>query len=236
MTKLSNAARTNGLEIMRLIDSDYRKISGLQHRKHYSIFYSFPRKANFLMLNANPGGTPDNYTYVNVEEQQHEYIEGVGSSKTTQNGARMLRAMVGSAAPDSIRHVQVSNIAFRRSRDRSQLGLPFAKAVREAAPALTKLIEFICPRTLLFAGDANVKVFANAHGATMQEFGDERIEGPNGSSAACYFSHYSMNLPCLGKIDAYSIYHPSKHNHIFDREVLPVLRRALGDHIQAIEQ
>ena len=67
---------------------------------------------------------------------------------------------------------------------------------------------------------------AEAHGGQAKP--GRRIMGPNGSNEATYLCEYEFSLPYLPPVQAFSIYHPSKLNGYFDREALPILRRALA--------
>ena len=216
---------------MQRLDAAYREGTGLSDRRYYSMFYVVPARSDFLMLNANPGGSPDNFHIVNVAGGQHEYIEGANSGRTTRNGAELLRYLVGTRDPEGIRHVQVSNISFRRSPDKSRLGLPFSRAVQEAEPFVRELLIFIQPKAILFAGDKNLHAFARAHGAGIKSFPEESLFGPNGTHEACYFARYLLDIPYLNEVDAYTIFHPSKMNSYFRAKVLPVLGERLREFV-----
>lgn len=217
-----------GLAFIQRIDAEYRAASGLRDRRYYSIFYGIPARSDLLMLNANPGGTPDNFQIVNVAAGEHEYIEGANSGATTRNGAMLLQYLADVGSSEGIRHVQVSNIAFRRSSDKSSAGLPFAEAVREAKPFVEQIIRFVQPKAILFAGDSNLHTFARVHRGELTPYPEESLFGPNGSRKACYYARYGLALPYLGEVEAYTIYHPSKMNGHFRREVFPILREHLG--------
>jgi uracil-DNA glycosylase len=177
------------------------------------------------MLNANQGGTPDNYRIVNVRQGEHEYIEGRNSSPTTRNGADMLLHIAGSADPESLRPMQVLNRFFRRSPQRPNKRQECAH-MDEARPFLEELIQYVQPEAIIFGGDAGVRLFAEAHRGTVKS--GATIMGPNGTADAVYFREYEMKLPYFRPIAAYGIYHPSKLNQRFRDAVYPVLRERLG--------
>lgn len=212
-------------DLMRDLERRYQQSSGLKSREHYSIFYGPLRPSKFLMMNANPGGSPQSYTIVDVAAGEHEYIEGRNSGPTTRNGAELLHYIASSSDPESIRGVQVLNRYFRRSPG-------VDKAVQsqhmvEARPFLQELITYIQPEAMLFGGDTGVELFANAHGGRAK--GAVPLKGPNGSHEAVYFREYELSLPYYRKIPAYGVYHPSKMNGVFRKEVFPLLRERLGN-------
>jgi uracil-DNA glycosylase len=177
------------------------------------------------MINANPGGTLDNYRVVDVMAGAHEYIEGRASGPTTANGAKILQHIVGSEDPESIRALQVLNRFFRRSPVRPSARLE-GEYMAEAQPFLEELIAYIQPEALLFGGDAGVELFAKAHGGSVR--GNSPVMGPNGTHEAVYFREYEMRLPYYKAVPAYGIYHPSKLNAVFRDQVFPLLRTRLG--------
>ncbi|MEJ6011512.1 hypothetical protein [Novosphingobium aquae] len=179
------------------------------------------------MINANPGGTPDNYSTVDVMNGAHEYIEGRASGPTTANGAKILHHIIGSEDPETIRGIQVLNRFFRRSPMRPSASRE-AQYMEEARPFLEELITYIQPEVMLFGGDAGVDLFAKAHGGSAE--GDSPVMGPNGPYEAVYFRQYELHLPYYRSIPAYSIYHPSKLNSVFRERVFPLLRTHLGSH------
>ncbi len=211
--------------LMRDIDLRFRVASGLSDRADYSIFYGPLMPSRLLVINANPGGTPDNYRIVDVMRGEHEYIEGRASGKTTSNGAEILQCIAGGEGLDNIRKIQVLNRFFRRSALRPSANLE-KRYMHEARPFLTELLHHIQPDALLFGGNAGVALFAEAHGASLTS--GSRIMGPNGSNEAVYFQEYQMQLPGFRKLDAYGIYHPSKMNGIFRDRVFPLLSDRLG--------
>lgn len=211
-------------DLMRDIDRRYQQASGLNSRAFYSIFYGPLRQSKFLMINANPGGSPTSYKIVDVEAGEHEYIEGRNSGQTTRNGAEMLLCISGSSDLESLRGVQVLNRYFRRSPGVEKSSE--RAYMSEARPFLTELINFIQPEAILFGGDAGVDIFARGHGGTAT--GGVPIKGSNGSSEATYFREYELRLPEYRTIPAYGIYHPSKMNRVFKETVFPILRERLG--------
>jgi hypothetical protein len=216
---------------MRDIDCRYQAASGLSSRDHYSIFYGPLRRSKLLMINANPGGTPDNYNVVDVMAGEHEYIEGRASGPTTRNGAEMLQYIANSANLESIRGVQVLNRFFRRSRQRPDVRTETAY-MQEARPFLIEMINYIEPDAILFGGDAGVSLFATAHGGSAR--GGRSLKGPNGSSEATYFREYELRLPYYRSIPAFGVYHPSKMNRIFREQVFPLLRDKLGSYVSDV--
>lgn len=211
-------------ELMRDIDERYRRASGLNSRDFYSIFYGPLRPSKFLMINANPGGSPTSYKIVDVHAGEHEYIEGRNSGQTTRNGAEMLMHIAGSTDPRCLRGVQVLNRYFRRSPGVEKSSEKAYMA--EARPFLCELINYIQPEAILFGGDAGVDIFARAHGGVAT--GGVPIMGPNGSYEATYFREYKLHLPEYRTIPAFGVYHPSKMNRVFKETVFPILRERLG--------
>lgn len=212
-------------ELMADIDQRYQSASGLDSRAYYSIFYGPLLPGRLLMINANPGGNPDNYSMVDVMRGEHEYVEGRGSGNTTKNGSEILECIAGSRDPHRLRQVQVTNRFFRRSRAR-----PSAKTevsmMHEARPFLMEIIRFVQPDALLFGGNSGVSLFAQVHEASITA--GAAVLGPNGSNDATYFQEYRMRLPGYKSIDAFGIYHPSKMNGVFRERIFPLLSNRLG--------
>lgn len=125
-------------DYMRDLEQRYQTAAGVNSRDDYSLFYGPLRRSPFVMINANPGGSPSNYRVVDVMRGEHEYVEGRAGSPTTRNGAEILAAILGSDDPERMRGVQVFNRFFRRSPT-----VPAAALVRkymtEAAPFLREL-------------------------------------------------------------------------------------------------
>jgi hypothetical protein len=217
-------------QLMNDIDRRYRAVSGLESRDDYSIFYGPLQPSKLLMINANPGGTPDNYSIVDVMSGEHEYIEGRFSGPTTRNGAEMLQYIAGSTDPESVRGVQVLNRFFRRSPQRPGVRTE-AAYMAEARPFVAELISYIQPDAILFGGDSAVSLFATHHGGTAR--GGNPIKGPNGPSEAVYFREYELRLPYHRPVCAIGIYHPSKMNGYFRERIFPLLRDRLGSCISS---
>jgi hypothetical protein len=211
--------------LMSDIERRYERVSGLTSRDYYSIFYGPLRQSKLLMINANPGGTPQKYRIVDVMAGQHEYIEGRTSGPTTRNGAEMLMHMAGSDDPEDIRGVQVLNRFFRRSPQRPDSSTE-AAFMEEARPFLAELINYIEPEAVIFGGDAGVSVFAKAHGGSAK--GQPPLKGPNGSSEAVYLREYELRLPYYRSVPAFGIYHPSKMNGVFREMIFPILKSRVG--------
>jgi uracil-DNA glycosylase len=209
-------------ELMRDLERRFQQRSGLQSRDHYSIFYGPLRRSPLLMINANPGGTPQNYKIVDVMRGEHEYIEGRNSGPTTRNGAEMLQHLTGSEDPERIRGTQVLNRFFRRSPLRPA-GREERAYMDEARPFLEELIQYIQPEAILFGGDAGASLFATAHGG--RAIPGLTLRGPNGGSDAVYYREYQLDLPYYRSIPAIGIYHPSKMNSVFRSRVFPLLRK-----------
>ena len=66
---------------MRRLDQQYRKASGLTHRRDYSIFYSRVVPCRTLVLGFNPGGDPATWDESALastgfyENWEHEYVD-----------------------------------------------------------------------------------------------------------------------------------------------------------------
>lgn len=224
---VARAKSKRAVQFMRDLDAEYRQTTGLSHRKHYSIFYAPPARSEFLMLNANPGGSPENYSYVDVMSGEHEYIEGLDSGRTTRNTAEILRYILATNDNEALRSIQVSNMAFRRSPS-SLTKRQFERDCEEAKPFVAQLVRYVRPRAMLFAGNDKFKSFAKVHDGAVKEFPEETVIGPNGSHDAVYLARYELGLPYYGAVAAYTIYHPSRLNGHFRQRVLPLLRRYLS--------
>jgi uracil-DNA glycosylase len=229
---------TNGelanFDLMRSIEERYRGATGLSDRRFYSIFYGPLRRHPLLMINANPGGTPDNFKIVEVMAGQHEYVEGRQSGPTTRNGAEILQALLESESSETVRQAQVLNRYFRRTAQQPSSELR-RQHMDEARPFLAELIQYISPSVLVFGGDSGLHEFADVHRAHIEEVPGSTILGPNGATAATYLREYVLDLPYYQRVVAFGIYHPSKMNSFFRQQVLPRLVERVLPMITAAE-
>lgn len=196
-------------QFMEQLSAEYEKATGVDGRGDYSAFYGPCLRSPLLVLNANPGGSSDDFKIVRVDEGEHEYIEGHG--KTSQSTGRILQEALNATGPEGIRGVQGSNVIWRRSPNLAKLAMNQLAAARETAPFLARLIEHVSPSVILFGGSSAFDLFMRSHEPQRKAFPAETIRGPGGRSEVILFAHDNLVLPYLDQaVEAYTILHPSK--------------------------
>lgn len=210
------ASETPAYDLMRQIEQDYKKETGLSDRKDYSIFYGPLVKSSFAIVNQNPGGKPvsGGYEIVDVMNGRHELVEGRGSGRTTQNLARLLMRLTGSNNRDDLRKIQMMNRYFRRGD-----GADKKAGMREAAPYLKRILSYIEPELLVMGGAGSrgreIDDFARAMDGSFRLDEDSIIMGPNGTREALYFCTGNISIPDLRPMRVIGTYHPSKWHETF---------------------
>lgn len=157
--------RLNPKEFMDSIDRRWRAESGLEHRGHYSIFYSLPKEHPILWLGQNPAGefgrSPNTKILSNEEllSGRSEFIDGDGD--TSRNTGQFLLRLCGNVA--KVRRVQGSNVIWHRSPnadslvDGNRYTLDPLRAATMAAPFITEIIGYVRPQVILVGGRTGFK-------------------------------------------------------------------------------
>ena len=228
----------DAISFMHSLESKYKKVSGLDSRAWYKIFYCQVRPAPILQLGINPGGDPQNTSsdgcrhftgetaassqgyYENGEHDllDCDWRENVGLKK-------LLMPIVGSQ--EKIRSTVVkSNLAFRRSSKATKINIKQAKA--EAVPFLKDMIRRVAPRVVILTGDT-VTDFCGVFGEAFRIIEEPQREPGTGQvileAGTCKLTPNEESL-------VVRVAHASQFNWIYDRfEVGPrilVLMQKIG--------
>jgi hypothetical protein len=150
-------------DVMRGLEEEYRRVSGLKNRSEYKIFYGQVFPAPILTLGLNPGGTPEgtsqdgtrqkdgsrassSASYFEQDENDIldcDWRENIGLRK-------LLLPLVGHDHNRFRSEIVKTNMAFRRSRAVSDIDL--AVAEREAVPFIEAIIDRVSPRLIILTG------------------------------------------------------------------------------------
>jgi hypothetical protein len=150
---------------MRDLETRFARISGLENRSAYKIFYGQVRPAPILTLGINPGGAPEN---TNPDGRTHkDGVIAAASASFYENDEhdvldcewrenrslrRLLLPLVGNDPARIRSDVVKTNLAFHRSVSRRDIDLE--AAIDQSAPFLGEIIETVSPSLVLLTGVA----------------------------------------------------------------------------------
>jgi hypothetical protein len=103
------------IALMRDIDAEYRKLSGLSDPRYYKIFYSRIDPAPLLVLGINPGGAPDQAEEIisasdgYFDNFEHDYVDCAYTIQRVM--LPFLRNILG-ATDEKVRRIPKTNLAF----------------------------------------------------------------------------------------------------------------------------
>lgn len=205
------------IALMRDIDAEYRKLSGLSDSRYYKIFYSRIDPAPLLVLGINPGGAPDQVEEIisasddYFDNYEHDYVD---CDYTIQRVMLPFLQNILGATSEEIRKIPKSNLAFRRSpaEDSFRLYHPMtlAAAMKEARPSLSRLIHNVQPKVILLE-TMKPEVFSQLYcgGETGRLIRDPLMAMHRGRSVRA-FQAKLMWVECLQRsIPIVAIGHPS---------------------------
>ena len=154
---------TQSTQLMREIEDEYCRKSGLQQRSHYKIFYCQVRPAPILCLGINPGGAPEKISSDGTlqdgsvkasassgyfENDEHDVLD---CDWKENKGLRELMYPLVSNDPVRFRaEVVKTNLAFRRSARKTDIDIE--AAYEEASSCLSRIIQHVSPKIVFLTG------------------------------------------------------------------------------------
>ena len=161
----------NTVKLMKLLDQQYREVSGINDPSQYKTFYSRIDPGRLLVLGINPGGDPAAWkqevgryypsSWVTpllngdfwFENYEHEYVDCRYPIQQVMND--FLRAIL-SVGNEDLRKIPKINLAFRRSPDTDSFkdlhGMTLTQGQREATPFVARILEHVAPDVVLLEG------------------------------------------------------------------------------------
>lgn len=215
--QLTRSKGPNMNALMRELDEQYRALSGLTERRHYSIFYSRIDPSPIMILGINPGGDPtlpsDQYPDREFVGWHHDYVD---CDYDIQRAMLPFLKHALKADDALVRRVPKTNVAFRRSTGVDALGkqqhITYDAASKEAEPVLRRIIQNVEPKVIIFEGNQAFEQFvyrycSNARGEQLCE----PVKTPNGRYDATILAACRVQPDMLSHdILAITLGHPSR--------------------------
>lgn len=207
------------IELMKELDADYRRRSGLRDRCFYSIFYSRIPPAPLMILGINPGGDPENWSLQPGSDEfcsawQHDYVD---ERYDIQDVMQPLLKRVLEIDDGILRRIPKTNMVFRRSTGvgkfkAQQGGMTMWQALDESAPTLERIIRRVSPQAIIFEGHNALAMFNHAFG--VGPLGPSLVEPvttANGRFPALVYAVHEIATSFLPQsLLGFSLAHPSK--------------------------
>lgn len=165
------------ISFMEDLEQRYQRVSGLQDRSAYKIFYGPVRPAPVMVLGINPGGDPADVLADSLHRRngldsaasigfyEHEECDLLDCNWPENRGLMKLLVPLFNGDQELIRTgVVKTNLAFRRSRKKT--GIDFENAKREAAPFLLEILGVVQPRLILLTS-VDLSTFAKTFGTSI---------------------------------------------------------------------
>ena len=202
---------------MKQLDANYRRETGLEERRYYSIFYSRIVPSDVVLIGWNPCGNPETWD-PSVLASQSWYENGEHEVVDTDfpNSVGMREFLVSTGIADDqeeIRSIPKTNLIFRRSRDQNSLGLPAGKAAREAQKYVERILSEVQPELIVCEGKTTLEKFEHLYCSDIEiRIDGKAVYTPNGRSSALIYRADKATVNCLGqKCHLIGIGHPSKY-------------------------
>lgn len=220
---------------MARLDQEYRSATGLNERRHYSIFYSQIDPSPVLILGFNPGGNPDTWDESALastsfyENGEHEYVDCHYPIAVSMR--QFLKDIGLINSDEEIRPIPKTNIVFRRSRSMDGLKISDTQAIEEAKPVLDQIIKRVAPTTIIFEGISTKKHFEKHYCEEVEkEIDNINVETPNGRyNARIYMADRARLTDSGRKVLLLGIGHPSKYSGRAEwRDVVSASRNLLS--------
>lgn len=148
---------------MQAIEERFKRATGLPDRSQYKIFYCPLRAAPILTLGINPGGSPSQTSRDGTigangaraaasasyyESGEHDILDC--HWRENHGLIKILAPLLGGDAERIRTEVVKTNLAFRRSKKRSDINLE--KAIAESAPFLREIVAIVEPSLIVLTG------------------------------------------------------------------------------------
>jgi hypothetical protein len=205
---------TTEIELMKNWEDLYKERSGLVSRNDYKLYYSRITKGPILIIGLNPGGNvgPD---YKAASKTFYENWEYDYKKFETDPGYKIAGPMMNLLRPLSNKiNVEVSampktNMIFRRSPRKDQLGISEGQALEESQPILNEIMEYVEPTTIILEGKVTGDLFKKRYCKyNINQIG-EAIIGPNGRYNAVMYLHEEVSLTNGRNVALHTVGHPS---------------------------
>ena len=207
------------MDFMSEIDSRFKTETGITERRYYKIYYSHVHAFPLLVLGQNPGGETDGTDLVAstgyFENYEHDFACFRSNSQYSlaRPMCELLSKTLDTDLVSDIRHIPVTNVIFRRSRNTSALNVSPAKAAVESAPFLAEIVKVVNPRVILLISKTAYDLFIKNHCANIEEYASKSIYTPNGKNNARIYLESSARVEALEKkIPLAMVGHPSKYS------------------------
>ena len=206
---------TDGIKLMADIDQRFRRETGLNHSRHFAIFYSRIQQSKLMVLGINPGGSPNDSAYpidsLRFDVWRHEYVDENYRIAAIMRPA-LMRAL-GAERAEDIRGVPKANVIFHRSPD--TLGMDLKRLAAICAPFLKEIIAFVDPEIIVCEGNASREhLFANAFSNVIEDKSATIIDLYRGRSCRFFTKHQGYCLANRKKVTVLSTGHPSTFGHL----------------------
>lgn len=208
-------------EFMRAVDHEFRTATGLREKGEYKIYYSHIHAFPLLVLGQNPGGSNDGSSYVAsdsyFENWEHDFVHfrSIPAYALAGPMCDLLETVLETSSEDVLRQVPVTNVIFRRSRNTESLSISPLAAAREAQAALSRIVQYVGPRAILFISKTAYDLFVKLHccPGSVREKPDGQVFTANGRNRACIFLTARGVVDALqAEIELLVVGHPSKYS------------------------
>jgi len=223
------------IELMEKIDTAYRASTGLEDRRHYSIFYSQILPSDILIIGFNPGGDPgasDESKLASTsfyENGEHEYVDCDYALAMAMRGFLINTGVAASV--EDIRSIPKINLIFRRSSIMNQLPLSAREALAESKPFVEQILQAVKPRVIVFEGLSTMEKFESLYCSNgFPEMYTGEVYTPNGRAKARIYRAGTGTVDCLNKeCVLVGIGHPSKYGRRAEWSQVEEKARSLFD-------
>lgn len=202
---------------MRELDAEYRDVSGLEERRHYSIFYSRIEQNPIFVLGYNPGGNPETWSESKLasrsfyEKGEHEYVDCDYPLAVAMRA--FLLKLLANDGLDGIRKIPKTNLIFRRSTNQNTLAASELAGLREAKPFVERMIARCAPQLVICEGMTTLKAFERHYCTDVLKHADgPEISTPNGRNRAAIYTLDRAFVHCLDRdVLVIGLGHPSRY-------------------------
>jgi len=216
-------------EFMQDLERRYRDTTGLADRSQYKIFYGPIHAADILVLGINPGGNPANMLPNGVDHKDGIGI-GAASAGYYENGEndlldcnwrennvlKLLVPLLGGKREAVRSCVVKTNVAFRRSPNVAKIDVQ--RAMTEAAPFLTEILEVVHPNLILLTG-VKLEDFCSRYCTSCAPVG-ESVRDDRINQVVFAAAKMSLRVPERAVIGV-QVAHASQFSWTYERYAVP---------------
>lgn len=233
---MQDSKKADYVEQMTILESRYRKASGLKDRASYAIFYCPVRPAPILVLGINPGGDPADVYPDGVRLRRGKGRGAASASYYKHNEHCMLDCdwsenrivpLLASLLGDreAIRNKVVkTNLAFRRSPnvrefERVHNGMALSDAYKEAQPFLREIIGIVQPKLVILESSRAefLPTFKGCAGATESAPVGDPDSAPKIGNITVFRAERATIPNVAGQVLIVQLPHPSRFHWTYER-------------------